>query len=135
VLPAPAAVPVDRFVGIGFVGPWTVRPVRGVCASSSSRPVPPSRLAGGFVFVLVFVRGLAAARRAARGFACFRRILAFDVFAPAVLRPVFRRTLLARFRPAPLRAEARAPEPARLLGGVRFWTRRFTAFLAMVSTS
>src|SRR6267378_2446505 len=41
--PAPAAVPVDRLVGIGLVRPWTLRPVAGVCDRVDSRPVPPTR--------------------------------------------------------------------------------------------
>jgi hypothetical protein len=48
VSPAPAAVPVDRLVGIGFVRPRTDRPVSGVWARVDSRPFPPAfaRFAG-----------------------------------------------------------------------------------------
>jgi hypothetical protein len=64
------------------------------------------------------------------------------VLAPAVFRPVFRRSIDTRRFPAPLGAAARAPAPARLLDGVRFCflLERFTeelpafrrdAFLAM----
>jgi hypothetical protein len=42
------------------------------------------------------------------------------VFAPTVFRPVFRRAVDVRPLPAPLRADARAPAPARLFDGVRF---------------
>src|SRR5258708_18063396 len=51
--PAPEAVPVDRFVGIGLVRPVTVRPVAGVWDSVDSRPVPPARF---FVAALAFLR-------------------------------------------------------------------------------
>jgi hypothetical protein len=68
-----------------------------------------------------------------------------DVFAAAVLRPVFRRAVDARPLPAPLRADARAPAPVRLFDGVRFCpfverlpeelaALRRDAFLAMSST-
>jgi len=131
VLPAPAAVPVDRFVGIGLVGPCTLRPVCGVCASSSSRPVPPA---------LRFVD-----ERARFGDGRDRRAFACGFFAAAVFRAVRRPAFRARLRPAPLRADARAAEPARLFDRVRFRrlldpvraappARRFAAFLAMVST-
>src|SRR3990172_3533855 len=56
-LPAPAGVPVEGFVGIGFVRPLTLRPVSGVCASSLSRPVPPA---------LSFVEGPALSERPGR---------------------------------------------------------------------
>jgi len=39
--PAPDGVPVERFVGMGFVGPRTERPVSGVWSRVASRPVPP----------------------------------------------------------------------------------------------
>jgi hypothetical protein len=71
------------------------------------------------------------------------RVLPLGVLAPAVLRPVFRRAAAVRRGPAPLRAAARAPEPARLFDGVFFWpfvepfleepaAFRFAAFLAIV---
>jgi len=119
-VPAPAAVPVERLVGNGLVRPRVVRPVSGVWARVSSRPVPPAlslvvgprfddavlevalagvfRLAGGAAFLALRfsfpARGLTD---------CLRLALAFGRLAPAVLRP------------APLRAfAARLPEPARL---------------------
>ena len=52
--PAPAGVPVDRFVGIGFVRPLTLRPASGVCASVFSRPRPPPGLCAVGVFALGF---------------------------------------------------------------------------------
>ena len=80
-----------------------------------------------------------------------RRLLPLGVFAPAarcepgraVLRPVFRPAADLRRAPAPLRAAARAADPARLLDGVFFFpfadpfleepaALRFAAFLAMV---
>jgi hypothetical protein len=64
------------------------------------------------------VRDFAVARAAGR--AGFRAALRFGVFAPAVLRPVFRLAWLARFRPAARRADTRAPEPVRFLDEVRF---------------
>jgi hypothetical protein len=135
-LPAPAAVPVDRFVGIGFVIPRTDRPVSAVCASVSSRPVPPAL---SFVegprgrAALVFARRTPVLRLAARaGFVAFRRALPCGVLAPAVFRPVFRPALEVFRAPAPLRAAARAPAPALRSAGV--FLRPFAlpaAFLAI----
>jgi hypothetical protein len=146
--PAPAAVPVERLVGIGFVGPLTERPVSGVWASSRSRPVPPRR---GALFCAParvdpvarsrpFARAPASRRSASDRFFLF---LPFGVFAPAVFLPVFREAADTRLAPAPLRAAARAPAPARLFDGVRFCPFveplrvppalfRFAAFFAMV---
>src|SRR6187399_646972 len=64
--PAPAAVPVDRLVGMGLVLPRTDRPVSGVCARVASRPFPPVlfRFAGfslAFALGRVLVLGLALA--------------------------------------------------------------------------
>jgi hypothetical protein len=80
-----------------------------------------------------------------------RRFLPLGVFAPAArgepgragLRPVFRPAPDVRRAPAPLRAAARAPDPARLFAGVFFRpfaepfleepaALRFAAFLAIV---
>jgi len=69
-------VPVDRFVGIGFVRPRTVLPAAGVCASVSSRPVPPA-----------FVRAFARPRFGGVGFADPLRLdflVDFAVFALAL---------------------------------------------------
>src|SRR5215218_8417612 len=41
--PAPAAVSVERLVGIGLVGPPTVRPASGVWDKVRSSPSPPRR--------------------------------------------------------------------------------------------
>src|SRR3954454_18180503 len=148
-LPAPAGDPVDRFVGIGLVGPRTERPVSGVCARSFSIPVPPRRRAPRAVLARApaarncFIDRLADDARFADDAAFF--FFPRGVFAPAVLRPVFRRAADARPLPAPLRADARAPAPARLFDGVRFWpfverlpeelaALRRDAFLAMSST-
>src|SRR5205823_8814324 len=111
--PAPAAVPVDRRVGIGFVIPRTERPVSGVWASVSSRPVPPRERAA-------FVLPRAALRFPGLGglVACFRRAFPCGVFAPAVLRPVLRFALDVFRAPAPLRAAARDPAPALRFEGV-----------------
>jgi hypothetical protein len=64
---------VERRVGIGFVRPWTVRPVSGVWARVDSRPVPPAFRA--------FVRLVEAGRLADRLF--FADFLAdfLDAFA------------------------------------------------------
>src|SRR5437764_6519024 len=123
VLPAPAAVPVDRLVGIGFVIPRTERPVSGVWESVSSRPEPPA-------LSLVEApreRAPFAARPPALrlpglgGFvAFFLRAFPCGVRAPAVLRPVFRLALAVLRAPAPLRAAARAPAPALRFEGVFF---------------
>lgn len=157
-LPAPAGVPVERRVRIGLVRPFTVRPVLGVWARVSSRPLPPAlrRLAA--------FAGLRAVFRAAgrdvlreadvfRAFAAFRRA---EGLAPS--EPVFRRAegrlpgrgglvaflrfafpfgvlapavlrLPAADRP-PVRAFARAPAPAFRLDGVRRW-RRFLLVFAL----
>jgi hypothetical protein len=75
--------------------------------------------------------------------AAVRFFLPCAVFAPAVLRPVFRRAEEARREPAPLRAAARPPDPARLFDGVPFCpfpdpfledpaAFRFAVFLAIV---
>jgi hypothetical protein len=109
IVPAPAPVPVDRFVGIGFVGPRRVLPVLGVCARVASRPVPP-RFAAGFDALRPARTGVRIERFAdepfsfpgRRGcFACLRLALALGVFARAVLRFPPR---LAALRPrAPVR--------------------------------
>ncbi len=153
VLPAPAGVPVDRFVGIGLVGPRTERPVSGVCARSFSMPVPPRRrepradparaLARAPAARNCFIDRFADDGRFAEDAAFF--FFPRGVFAPAVLRPVFRRAVDARPLPAPLRADARAPAAVRLFDGVRFCpfverlpeelaALRRDAFLAMSST-
>jgi|SRR5688572_22418118 len=141
VLPAPAAVPVERLVGIGLVSPRTVRPVAGVWASSLSRPVPPRRL-GAPAFALLFVpelrRGravfleapfrltLRALRLAGRVgfFACFRRVFPRAVLAGAAFR----------LEPA-LRAFARAPARALRLEVVRFRPLLFAAFFFAINAS
>jgi len=104
-VPAPAAVPVERLVGMGLVGPRRLRPASGVCARVSSRPVPPTlRLVEGPV--LSFVEGRFATTffaaclslPARAGFvAFFRAAFPFGVFAPAVRRL---RPLLAFAAPA-----------------------------------
>src|SRR5262245_16926459 len=97
-LPAPAGVPVERFVGIGFVRPFTERPVSGVWASVFSRPVPPTlgfgeaarlRAAGRAVFRVFFVVFFVAV--------AFRRAAGDDFVAVALRRVVatFRRALFA----------------------------------------
>jgi hypothetical protein len=136
---------VDRIVGMGLVRPRTERPVSGVCARSRSRPVPPSRRFLGprlDARFFVPVRDDEAVRVAGldRAVPLF---LPFGVFAAVVLRPVFRRAAEARRAPAPLRAAALPPDPARLFGGVRFCpfleplledpaAFRFAVFLAIV---
>jgi hypothetical protein len=137
-------VPVERFVGIGLVGPLTDRPVSGVCESSLSRPVPPRR---GPAFAPVALEPLRDARLFARAPArlrsCSDRLAAeggaFVVFflrfalaraavrpivrfalARAAVRRVFRFEAAGRFFLAPVRADARAPVPARLFDAVRF---------------
>jgi hypothetical protein len=185
VLPAPAAVPVDRFVGIGLVGPLTERPVSGVCARSRSRPVPPAlglvepvlslvegpvlsliegaRPIGFFGFCARRVAGRAAAgffarapavRRSCNGRVFFRlkALAAAACREPGrtacrergrtVFRPALRRAGVVRLDRR-LRADAPAPDPARLFDGVLFCPLleplradpaafRFAAFLAMV---
>jgi hypothetical protein len=129
-LPAPEAVPVDRFVGSGLVGPRRVRPASGVWASSRSLPVPdlsrversptlPTPLLVRFVADFGCLPFVALARRG--GFAAFvRAAFPFGVFAAAPGRPVF--LVLFRRGPAPLRAAAREPAPAFFPDGV---VRRF----------
>jgi hypothetical protein len=92
-------------VGIGFVRPFTVLPVSGVCASVSSKPAP------------AFARRVAA-RFDARGFD-FRAAFPFGIFALEVRRLVLRPALSVRLVPAPLRAALRPRAPPRLLDGVR----------------
>jgi len=143
VLPAPASVFVDRFVGNGFVGPRTDRPVSGVCASSRSLPVPPAGRDP--VDAERFLARAAAARSCSTE--RFDDVFFFPrgVFAPAVFRPVLRRAVDTRRGPAPPRADARAPAPARFFDRVRFCAllERFLAelpalrpdaFLAMTLT-
>jgi hypothetical protein len=110
---------VDRFVGIGFVRPLTVRPVLGVWASVLSRPEPP--------FLAVFLApGLAVA---------FRAALPLGVFASAGRRPVLRFALADRLAPAPLRLAALTPAPARRLEGVRVRPVVFAFFFAICGCS
>ena len=119
VLPAPAAVPVDRRVGMGFVRPLTVRPVAGVWASRLSRPVPPRRETVDWPALArdlpVVLRDLAADLRGVlarfrdpaalffRAAEALRARLALGVLAPAVRRLVFRLAAPARRDPALLR--------------------------------
>ena len=107
-LPAPAEVPVERRVGRGLVGPCRVRPVSGVWARFSSRPVPPRRAAGRAGAVR-FAAGRAG--RAERVFLAGAETLAF--FAVALRTTAFFRagaTAFFRatdfFRGAVLRAGA-----------------------------
>jgi hypothetical protein len=158
VFPAPAAVPVDRFGGSGLVGPLTERPVSGVWARSRSRPVPPARRLGD---AFGFCASRTARRDAGRFLAFLARALAlrtpceervffrFNPLARAAGRagredflPAFRRAAEVRFDPL-VRADARAPDLARLFDGVGLCrllelfradpaALRFAAFLAMV---
>jgi hypothetical protein len=68
--PAPEGVPVERFVGMGFVRPRTERPVSGVWSSVASRPVPPALAARRFgeASRLPAFSGRRADRRAAARF-------------------------------------------------------------------
>ena len=99
--PAPAAVPVERFVGIGLVRPLTDRPVSGVCArvalaAGASAPCVSSAPGGcsSFSGCVEPPAGLGPSRRR-----CASSCLA-GVFAPAVLRPVLRRGVDPRRAPA-----------------------------------
>jgi hypothetical protein len=88
-------------------------------------------------------RALALPRPASERFAAAARFFPAGVLAPAVFRPVLRLAAETRFGPAPLRADARPPAPARLFDGVRFCpfvdfragpaVLRLAAFFAMVS--
>jgi hypothetical protein len=131
VVPAPAGVPVDRFVGSGFVGPRRERPAAGVWDRVSSRPLPPARgavLRGRFADEPRVMLFLAFAPRAAlfafparAGFLAERRLaFPFGVFARAVFR----------FPPRLLRV-ARSPAPARFFEGVSFWPLLFRFVFAM----
>ena len=114
-LPAPAAVPVERFVGIGFVRPFTDRPASGVCASVSSRPDPPRRT--GFRAFVAFA------------FALFTP--AFAAFFLAGFVTAFRPLEAGFFRlPLVFRADARGDFLAGFLAAAGLF--RLTAFLAMV---
>jgi hypothetical protein len=129
-------VPVERFVGIGLVGPRLVRPASGVWARVSSRPVPPR-----FDALLAFRAGaafFAAPRFAAVRFGAVRFAAAFlragaTPFFAAFFSLPGRGGLVARFRaalpfgvrapavrrePPLLAAAARFPAPARLREGV-----------------
>jgi hypothetical protein len=136
VLPAPAAVPVERLVGNGLVGPLTLRPVSGVCERSRSRPVPPAlSLVEGPLRAGVFLRpGRAFDPDAARRFGRELAAAFFRVVRLFVLRDVLaeRLRLLADDRAlARLFAEDRFPpllERFRAAPAVF----RFAAFFAMV---
>jgi len=146
--PAPEPVPVERLVAIGFVRPFTERPVSGVWSSVSSRPLPPC-----LGLAALFRAGLRFAPRAAPFFCALPvvlreapallRALPFGVLAPAVFLPVFRLAVETRFPPAPLLADALTPAPARLFDGVFLFALaapfrvepaafRVAAFLAIV---
>ena len=124
-------MPVDRLVGIGLVRPFTDRPVSGVCASVSSRPVPPRR--GARAADRPLPRDFGAAKRPVRlgalrvmrfaradREAVLARALRFGALARAVLRGAVRLAVRALRRVPPLRAVARALDPARLFDRVRF---------------
>jgi hypothetical protein len=85
--PAPAAVPVERFVGNGLVSPLTDRPVSGVWSRSRSRP----ELRRGAVFRAAVRRVVAAAF-----FAVVRRVGAAAFLAAG--RRLGRAAFLARAR-------------------------------------
>jgi predicted RNA-binding protein with RPS1 domain len=93
-------VPVERLVGWGFVGPGRVRPVSGVWASVSSRPVPPLRgRAARIAFLAVFFLVLRLP-----GGLWARALRLFPVrFVDGVRRAAFALPDLVRFR-AVLRA-------------------------------
>jgi hypothetical protein len=115
--PPPAAVPVERLVAIGFVRPFTLRPVSGVCESVSSRPAVARR----DVWARFGEAGLFARRVVRARFGAARRaFLAPRPPDPVVARPVLRRALTVRFGRAPLLVAARPPAPPRFFVGVRF---------------
>ena len=88
VSPAPDAVPVDRRVAIGLVGPVMVRPVAGVWSSVDSRPVPPARFFDA-AFVVTFLAGFLAAARVPGPLPLVR--LAVDFFGRLALTAAERR--------------------------------------------
>ena len=120
-VPAPAGVPVDRRVRIGFVRPFTVRPVSGVCDRVSSRPLPPARrgLAGRVL------RGEGASERGfCRVDGTFPRDRGFwRVDEPACFRADFRAPLVVDL--AAFRVPALSDPVFRRVEGVAFFRRAF----------
>jgi hypothetical protein len=103
-VPAPAGVPVDRRVRIGFVGPLVVRPAAGVWLRVFSWPVPPRLAAGAVVFLAFAVAFLAGAAFLGAAF--------FDaVDRRTGFRAAFAEDFRALFRLVALRAGALRPAP------------------------
>lgn len=142
--PAPAGVPVERMVRIGFVGPLTERPLSGVWARSRSRPVPPSRgrrlLAALFrLFADPLADFAAVFLDFAEAFLDFAAVF-LDVGAAflvldAARRAVLRLAAFAVLRPVLRLAAALRLVPAFFRVGVRFRPDFFAVFFAMCRLS